>query len=152
MMMHLKTPEACLWGIILEITQITSPRLMSQEIDFFTKSPGVSQSWLDASRTEGPCRKRARGRNESGHGTRTGTVRAQQRATELAKASKALRGFLDALASVPELDDFLGQVMAAITRHSGAVTCTLRVESRARVLDREAAQRPHWQWAEFTFA
>ncbi len=38
---------------------------------------------------------------------------AQQRATELAKANEALRGCLDALASVPELDDFLGQVMAA---------------------------------------
>jgi hypothetical protein len=42
---------------------------------------------------------------------------AQQRATELAKANEALRlqGCLDALASVPELDDFLGQVMGAIT-------------------------------------
>jgi hypothetical protein len=44
---------------------------------------------------------------------------AQQRATELAKANEALRGCLDALASVPELDDFLGQVMAAITRQLG---------------------------------
>jgi len=41
---------------------------------------------------------------------------AQQRATELAKANEALRGCLDALASVPKLDEFLGQVMAAITR------------------------------------
>jgi predicted ATPase/signal transduction histidine kinase len=52
---------------------------------------------------------------------------AQQRATELAKANEALRGCLDALASVPELDDFLGQVMAAITRQLGAVASTLRV-------------------------
>jgi serine/threonine protein kinase len=52
---------------------------------------------------------------------------AQQRATELAKANEALRGCLDALASVPELDDFLGQVMAAITRHLGAVASALRV-------------------------
>ena len=52
---------------------------------------------------------------------------AQQRATELAKANEALRGCLDALASVPELDDFLGQVMAVITRHLGAVASTLRV-------------------------
>ena len=52
---------------------------------------------------------------------------AQQRATELAKANEALRGCLDALASVPELDDFLGQVMAAITRQLGAVSSTLRV-------------------------
>src|SRR4029077_871220 len=50
---------------------------------------------------------------------------AQQRATELAKANDALRGCLDALASVPELDDFLGQVMAAITRQLCAVSSTL---------------------------
>jgi len=41
---------------------------------------------------------------------------AQQRATELAKVHEALRGCLDALASVPELHEFLGQVMTAITR------------------------------------
>jgi PAS domain S-box-containing protein len=52
---------------------------------------------------------------------------AQQRVTDLAKANEALRGCLDALASVPELDDFLGQVMAVITRHLGAVASTLRV-------------------------
>ena len=52
---------------------------------------------------------------------------AQQRATELAKANEALRGCLDALASVPELDDFLGQVMAVIARHLGAVASTLRL-------------------------
>jgi PAS domain S-box-containing protein len=52
---------------------------------------------------------------------------AQQRATELAKANEALRRCLDALASVPELDDFLGQVMAAITRQLGAASSTLRV-------------------------
>ena len=54
---------------------------------------------------------------------------AQQRATEMAKANEALRGCLDALASVPELDDFLGQVMAAITRQLGAVASTLRVRN-----------------------
>jgi PAS domain S-box-containing protein len=54
---------------------------------------------------------------------------AQQRATELAKANEALRGCLDALASVPELDEFLGQVMAAITRQLGAVSSTLRVRN-----------------------
>src|ERR1700726_414563 len=54
---------------------------------------------------------------------------AQQRATELAKANEALRGCLDALASVPELDDFLGQVMAAIMRRLGAVSSTLRVRN-----------------------
>ena len=57
---------------------------------------------------------------------------AQQRANELAKANEALRGCLDALASVPavpELDDFLGQVMAAITRQLGAVSSTLRARN-----------------------
>jgi PAS domain S-box-containing protein len=54
---------------------------------------------------------------------------AQQRATELAKANEALRGCLDALASVPELDEFLGQVMAAITRQLGAASSTLRVRN-----------------------
>src|SRR6202043_75431 len=54
---------------------------------------------------------------------------AQQRAAELAKANEALRGCLDALASVPELDDFLGQVMAATTRQLGAVSSTLRVRN-----------------------
>src|SRR6202007_365626 len=47
---------------------------------------------------------------------------AQQRATELAKANEALRGCLDALASVPELDDFLGQVVGAMTRQLGAAS------------------------------
>jgi signal transduction histidine kinase len=54
---------------------------------------------------------------------------AQQRAAELAKANEALRGCLDALASVPELDDFLGQVMATITRQLGAVSSTLQVRN-----------------------
>ena len=45
----------------------------------------------------------------------------------LAKANEALRGCLDTLASVPELDDFLGQVMAAMTRQLGAVSSTLRI-------------------------
>src|SRR3984893_17242299 len=52
---------------------------------------------------------------------------ARERATELAKANEALRGCLDALASVPELDDFLGQVMAAMTQQLGAVSSKLRV-------------------------
>jgi PAS domain S-box-containing protein len=52
---------------------------------------------------------------------------AQQRAAELAKANEALRECLDALAAVPELDDFLGQVMAAITRQLGASSSALRV-------------------------
>jgi two-component system, NarL family, sensor kinase len=50
-----------------------------------------------------------------------------QRATQLAKANEALRECLDALASVPELDEFLGLVMAAITRQLGAASSLLRV-------------------------
>jgi hypothetical protein len=54
---------------------------------------------------------------------------ALQRAAELARANDALRGCLDALASVPDLDDFLGQVMAATTRELGALSSTLRVRN-----------------------
>ena len=61
--------------------------------------------------------------------TREREMLAQQRATELAKANEALRECLDALASVPELDQFLGQVMAAITRQLGAISSTLRVRN-----------------------
>jgi len=51
----------------------------------------------------------------------------RQRAADLAKANEAMRSCLDALASVPELDAFIGQVMATITRQLGAVSSTLRV-------------------------
>jgi signal transduction histidine kinase len=54
---------------------------------------------------------------------------APQRAAELGRANEALRGCLDALASVRELDDFLGQVMATMTRQLGAVSSTLRVRN-----------------------
>jgi PAS domain S-box-containing protein len=54
---------------------------------------------------------------------------ALQRAVELGRANEALRGCLDALASVRELDDFLGQVMATMTRQLGAVSSTLRVRN-----------------------
>jgi PAS domain S-box-containing protein len=54
---------------------------------------------------------------------------ALQRAVELGRANEALRGCLDALASVRELDDFLGQVMATMTRELGAVSSTLRVRN-----------------------
>jgi two-component system, NarL family, sensor kinase len=52
---------------------------------------------------------------------------ALQRAAELGRANQALRGCLDALASVREVDDFLGQVLATMTRQLGAVSSTLRV-------------------------
>jgi GAF domain-containing protein len=51
----------------------------------------------------------------------------RQRVADLAKANEALRSCLDALASVPRLDEFVGQVMAAITRQLGAVSSNLRV-------------------------
>jgi PAS domain S-box-containing protein len=51
----------------------------------------------------------------------------QQRAGQLAKANEAMRGFLDALAVVPELDRFLAQVMVAITGQLGAASSTLRL-------------------------
>jgi len=90
---------------------------------------------------------------------REGELFAHRRATELAKANEALRGCLDALASVPELDDFLGQVMAAITRQLGAVSSTLRVRNfkqnslplelvfqDGRVMTPDEAKYPeHWQ-------
>src|ERR1700736_131924 len=47
---------------------------------------------------------------------------ARQRTIELTKANEALRRCLDALASVPELDELLGQMMAAITRQLGAAS------------------------------
>jgi signal transduction histidine kinase len=50
-------------------------------------------------------------------------------ATRLAKANEALRGCLDKLASGPELDEFLGQVMMAMTRQLGADSCRLKVFS-----------------------
>ena len=52
---------------------------------------------------------------------------AGQKAEELGKANEALRGCLDALASVPELDEFLGQVMGALTRQLGAASSVLRL-------------------------
>ncbi len=52
-----------------------------------------------------------------------------QRAAELGKANEALRACLDALASVPELDEFLGQVMGAMTRQLGAASSVLRLRN-----------------------
>jgi signal transduction histidine kinase len=49
----------------------------------------------------------------------------RQRALDLAKANEALRNCLDALASVPELDQFVGQVMAVITGQLGAASGVL---------------------------
>jgi GAF domain-containing protein len=57
-------------------------------------------------------------------------VSEEQRTTQLLKAIEALRVSLDRLAASPELDDFLGQVMAAISRQLGAVFSTLRTLNR----------------------
>jgi signal transduction histidine kinase len=57
---------------------------------------------------------------------------AHERTIELAKANEALRECLDALASVPELDELLRQVMAAITRQSGAAFSLLRLRDFER--------------------
>jgi signal transduction histidine kinase len=54
---------------------------------------------------------------------------AQQRTIELSKANEALRGCLDALAEVPDLDELLGQVMAAITRQLGAASSALQLRN-----------------------
>ena len=59
-------------------------------------------------------------------------VSEEQRITHLARANEALRGFLDTLADVPELDDFLGQVMASINRYLGAALSTLRLLNSER--------------------
>ena len=50
-------------------------------------------------------------------------------ASQLAKANEVLRECLDSLASVPELDEFLGQVMTAMTKQLGAVSSILKVFS-----------------------
>jgi signal transduction histidine kinase len=55
-----------------------------------------------------------------------------ERAAELAKANEALLECLDALASVSELDSFLGQVMAAMTRQLGASSSVLRLRNFER--------------------
>ncbi|HZC36056.1 MAG TPA: response regulator [Chthoniobacterales bacterium] len=57
---------------------------------------------------------------------------ARRRIAKLTEANEALRGCLDALASVPELDKFLGQVMAAITRQLGAASSVLRLYNPER--------------------
>jgi signal transduction histidine kinase len=50
-------------------------------------------------------------------------------AKQLAKANEVLRSCLDRLASIPELDEFLGQVMTAMIKQLGAISCILKVFS-----------------------
>jgi signal transduction histidine kinase len=52
---------------------------------------------------------------------------ARERSIDLAKANEALRECLDALVSVPELDELIGEMMAAITRQLGAASSVLRL-------------------------
>lgn len=54
-------------------------------------------------------------------------IATRERATELAKANEALLQCLDALASVSELDEFLGQVMIATTRQLNATSSVVRL-------------------------
>jgi nitrate/nitrite-specific signal transduction histidine kinase len=54
---------------------------------------------------------------------------ARERAAELAKANEALLECLDALASVSELDQFLGQVMGAMTRQLSAASSVLFLQN-----------------------
>jgi two-component system NarL family sensor kinase len=49
----------------------------------------------------------------------------RRRAAKLTEANEALRGCLDSLDSVPDVDDFLGQLIAAITRQLGASSAAL---------------------------
>jgi signal transduction histidine kinase len=81
----------------------------------------------------------------------------KRRTVELAKANEALRGCLDALAAVPNLDEVLGQVMAAITRQLGGTSSTLRLRNfetncltvdlvfrDGRVMNPAEAKYPEW--------
>jgi PAS domain S-box-containing protein len=54
---------------------------------------------------------------------------ARERAAELAKANEALLQCLDALASVSELDEFLGQVLVASTKQLKAASSVLRLRN-----------------------
>jgi signal transduction histidine kinase len=72
----------------------------------------------------------------------------QRRLAQLARANEALRGSIDSLAQVPELDDFLGQVMAAITRQLGAVFSTLRMlDAEQKRLTLELVFRDNRVWS-----
>jgi signal transduction histidine kinase len=51
----------------------------------------------------------------------------RQRIIELANANRALQECLDSLASVPELDELLGQVISAISQQLGAVSSVLQL-------------------------
>jgi signal transduction histidine kinase len=64
--------------------------------------------------------------------TREREMFARQRRIELAKADEALRECLDALVSLPELDELIGQMMATITRQLGATSSVLRLRDFER--------------------
>ncbi|MBV8275071.1 MAG: DUF4118 domain-containing protein [Verrucomicrobia bacterium] len=83
----------------------------------------------ELTRTNEELLREIRERQEAQEALRTSE---QQRITNLARANEALRGCLDTLAEVPELDDFLGQVMASINRYLGAGLSTLRLLNSER--------------------
>jgi signal transduction histidine kinase len=60
---------------------------------------------------------------------REGKIFVEQPTAELAKANEALRGSLNALAAVPDLEEFLGQMMAAITRQLSAASSVLQLRN-----------------------
>jgi len=62
-----------------------------------------------------------------GHGKRN--MFAQQEATQLTRANEVMRRCFNGLSSVADLDDFLGQMMAAMTRQLSAVASTLRMRN-----------------------
>jgi signal transduction histidine kinase len=81
----------------------------------------------------------------------------KQRTIELAKANEVLRGCLDALAAVPNLDEYLGQVMAVITRELRGTSSVLRLRDfetncltvdlvfqDGRVMNPAEAKYPEW--------
>jgi signal transduction histidine kinase len=54
-------------------------------------------------------------------------VFAQRRASQLARANETLTGSLDALTSIPDLDEFIGQVMRVVTLQLNATSSMLRL-------------------------
>ncbi len=54
-------------------------------------------------------------------------VFAQRRASQLARANETLTGSLDALTSLPDLDEFIGQVMRVVTLQLNATSSMLRL-------------------------
>jgi hypothetical protein len=67
-----------------------------------------------------------------------------QRALDLAKANEALRSCLDALASVPDLDQSVGQVMAVMTGQLGAASAALALFNGEHKTSQVETALPGW--------